>query len=103
MKLQYTALYLALFGTFGTTAFAADLPVMDEIVISASRVASKLSETPVAIGVVKQDMLKRDKPKTIGEVINRIPGAYVPDTQNLYTPGAPRSVMIGLTNTFGVK
>ena len=28
-------------------------------------------------------------------------GAYVPDTQNSYTPGAPRSLMLGLSYRFG--
>lgn len=82
MKLQYTPLYLALVSTFGTTAFATDQPAIEEIVISGSRVATKLSETPVAIGVFKEDILKRDKPKTIGEVINRIPGVFWNDLGN---------------------
>ena len=30
-------------------------------------------------------------------------GAYSPNTQNQYTPGAPRSVMVGLVYTFGAK
>ena len=30
-------------------------------------------------------------------------GAYTPDTQNSYSPGAPRSLMIGITKTFGGK
>lgn len=79
MKFQHTPIYLAL---FGTTVFAADLPLIDEIVISGSRGASKLSETPLAIGVVKQDILDRDKAKTMGEVINRIPGVYWNDLGN---------------------
>jgi iron complex outermembrane receptor protein len=82
MKLQHTPLFLALVATFSTTAFANDQPVIEEIVISGSRVATKLAETPLAIGVVKEDILKRDKPKTMGEVMNRIPGVHWNDLGN---------------------
>jgi iron complex outermembrane receptor protein len=82
MNFNLKPLYLALLATLGTTAFAADEKVLDEMVVSGSRVATKLSETPVAIGVVKEDILKRDKPKTMGEVINRIPGVYWNDLGN---------------------
>lgn len=82
MNLQHKSLYLALLASFNTTAFAIDQTVIDEIVISGSRGASKLSETPLAIGVVKEDILKRDKPKTMAEVINRIPGVYWNDLGN---------------------
>jgi outer membrane receptor protein involved in Fe transport len=30
-------------------------------------------------------------------------GTYSPNTQNQYTPGAPRSIMIGLAYTFDAK
>ena len=30
-------------------------------------------------------------------------GAYTPDTQNSYSPGASRSLMIGITKLFGKK
>jgi outer membrane receptor protein involved in Fe transport len=30
-------------------------------------------------------------------------GVYNPSTQNTYSPGAPRSLMIGITKTFGRK
>jgi outer membrane receptor protein involved in Fe transport len=64
-------------------AFAADEPqTLDEVVVSGSRTATKLSETPVAIGVVGDKALKRDKPKTMGEVINRIAGVSWNDLGN---------------------
>ena len=47
---------------------------LDEVVVSGSRTATKLSETPMAIGVVSDSALKRDKPKTMGDAINRIAG-----------------------------
>ncbi len=64
-------------------AYAAeDAQVMEEVVVSGSRAATKLSETPVAIGVVNNKTLKRDKPKTMGEVINRIAGVSWNDLGN---------------------
>jgi iron complex outermembrane receptor protein len=30
-------------------------------------------------------------------------GAYTPNTQNTYAAGAPRSVMLGLTKSFGQR
>jgi iron complex outermembrane recepter protein len=86
MKCSYKPLYIALIaalGELGNVAYAADdEKLLDEVVVSGSRVATKLSETPQAIGVVKHDVLERDKPKTMGEVINRIPGVYWNDLGN---------------------
>ncbi len=77
------ALFLAL-AELGNTAYAENdtEAVLDEVVVSGSRAATKLSETPQAIGAVKNDVLQRDKPKTMGEVINRIPGVYWNDLGN---------------------
>lgn len=61
---------------------ADDVSVLDEVVVSGSRSSEKLSETPMAIGVVGEDALKRDKPKTIGDAINRIPGVSWVDLGN---------------------
>jgi|CXWL01.1.fsa_nt_gi outer membrane receptor protein involved in Fe transport len=55
---------------------------LDEMVVTGSRTATKLSETPMAIGTVKNSALKRDKPKTIGEAINRIAGVTWVDLGN---------------------
>ncbi len=62
----------------------ADDPVatLDEVVVSGSRTATPLAETPLAIGVVNKETLERDKPKTMGEVINRIPGVFWNDLGN---------------------
>lgn len=63
--------------------FAAEEPqLMGEVVVSGSRTETKLSETPMAIGVVNNKALKRDKPKTMGEVINRIAGVSWNDLGN---------------------
>ena len=58
------------------------LPALEAVVVSGSRTETKLSETPQAIGAVKNEVLQRDKPKTMGEVINRIPGVYWNDLGN---------------------
>ncbi len=86
MKSNYKPLYVALIAALaelGNTAYAADdAAILDEVVITGSRTATRLTETPLAIGVVKDEVLKRDKPKTMGEVINRIPGVYWNDLGN---------------------
>lgn len=86
MKSNYKPLYVALIAALaelGNTAYAADdAAMLDEVVITGSRTATRLTETPLAIGVVKDEVLKRDKPKTMGEVINRIPGVYWNDLGN---------------------
>lgn len=64
------------------TVWANDMTTLDEVVVSGSRSATKLSETPQAIGVVDESQLKRDKPKTMGEAINRIPGVWWNDLGN---------------------
>lgn len=61
---------------------AEDNQTLEELVVSGSRTSEKLSETPMAIGVVGEKVLKRDKPKTIGDAINRIPGVTWVDLGN---------------------
>jgi outer membrane receptor protein involved in Fe transport len=65
-----------------TQGYAAQEVVLDEVVVSGSRAQTKLSETPMSIGLVKREVLEEDKPKTMGEVINRIPGVYWNDLGN---------------------
>lgn len=59
-----------------------EMQVLDEVVVSGSRTEEKLSETPMSIGVVDNAVIKRDKPKTMGEVINRIGGVSWNDLGN---------------------
>jgi outer membrane receptor protein involved in Fe transport len=61
---------------------ANDAIELDEVVVSGARTAEKLSETPMSVGVVGEKAIKRDKPKSIGEVINRIPGVSWNDLGN---------------------
>ncbi len=55
---------------------------IDEVVISGSRSATKLSETPVSIGVVRKEQWEQDKAKSVGEIINRISGVHWNDLGN---------------------
>jgi len=61
---------------------AEEVQVLDEVVVSGSRTSEKLAKTPMAIGKVGTKVLKRDKPKTMGEVINRIAGVSWNDLGN---------------------
>lgn len=67
-----------------TQTTAAQIPVveLDEVVVSGSRSATKLSETPVSIGAVKSSQWEQDKPKSVGEIINRIAGVHWNDLGN---------------------
>lgn len=58
------------------------IELLDEVVVTGSRTATRLSETPLAIGVVDDHALKRDKPKTMGDAINRIAGVSWNDLGN---------------------
>lgn len=59
-----------------------DILVLDEVVVSGSRTETKISDTPMSIGVVDEKSLKRDKPKLMGDAINRIAGVTWVDLGN---------------------
>ena len=61
---------------------ADEAPLLDEVVVSGSRTETKLSETPMSIGVVDDKTLKQDKPKLMGDAINRIAGVSWVDLGN---------------------
>jgi len=61
---------------------AEEVMTLDEVVVSGSRSETKLSETPMSIGVVDEKMLKRDRPKLMGDAINRIAGVTWVDLGN---------------------
>ena len=54
----------------------------DTVVVSGSRTETKLSETPVSIGSVNRSQWEQDKVKSVGEMINRIPGVFWNDLGN---------------------
>jgi outer membrane receptor protein involved in Fe transport len=73
---------LGLFSSLSGHAVAQTAPVLDTIVVSGSRSETKLSETPVSIGAVSRAQWDADKPKSVGEIINRIPGVHWNDLGN---------------------
>ncbi len=82
MKSSYGFAIALLHAALCSNAWAEEPQLMEEVVVSGSRTATRLSETPMAIGVVTDKALKRDKPKTMGEVINRIAGVSWNDLGN---------------------
>jgi iron complex outermembrane receptor protein len=79
--LAFSAMAAAAYSSCNTV-YAKDPVVLDEVVVSGSRTETKLTETPQSIGTVNEEALKRDKPKTMGDIINRIPGVYWNDLGN---------------------
>ena len=73
---------LGLFAGLNGHAVAQTGNALDTIVVSGSRSETKLSETPVSIGSVSRAEWDADKPKTMGEIINRIPGVFWNDLGN---------------------
>lgn len=72
----------SLLAHLSATALAQTPTALDTIVVSGSRSETKLSETPVSIGSVTRAEWDADKPKTMGEIINRIPGVFWNDLGN---------------------
>ncbi len=71
-------------GAFAHGVVAADdvNNLLDEVVVSGSRAETKLSETPMSIGAVDEKAIRRDKPKLMGDVLNRISGVQWVDLGN---------------------
>ena len=85
ISLALSPLSLAVFGllaNLSATALAQTPTALDTIVVSGSRAETRLSETPVSIGSVTRAEWDADKPKTMGEIINRIPGVFWNDLGN---------------------
>ena len=55
---------------------------IEEMVISGSRSETRLAQTPVSIGAVSRAQWAQDKVKSVGEIINRIPGVFWNDLGN---------------------
>lgn len=82
-KFTLTPIAVSLALAYSTVVHAQQIDKqVDEIVISGSRSASKLSETPVSIGVVRKEQWEQDKAKSVGEIINRISGVNWNDLGN---------------------
>ena len=84
-SLSFSPLSVAVFGllaSLSAAAVAQTAPALDTIVVSGSRSETQLSETPVSIGAVSRAQWDADKPKSVGEIINRIPGVHWNDLGN---------------------
>ncbi|HPP87473.1 MAG TPA: TonB-dependent receptor, partial [bacterium] len=68
--------------------------VEEQIVVSASKRAQKLSDAPVAISVITADDIKMYGAQSIAEVLRMVPGVYVQETTN----GQQDVAIRGLTN-----
>ena len=56
--------------------------LLEEVVISASRTPTALAQTPTAVSVVNAQTLEQDKPRSMGDVLNRFSGVYWNDLGN---------------------
>ncbi|WP_171014079.1 TonB-dependent receptor [Chitinivorax sp. B] len=63
-------------------ASEATITNQDVIVVSASRAATALKDTPAAIGKVSEAALDRLKPTFTGEVLNQVPGVFMTNLGN---------------------
>lgn len=84
-SLSFSPLSVAVFGLLArlsAAAVAQTAPALDTIVVSGSRSETQLSETPVSIGAVSRAQWDADKPKSVGEIINRISGVHWNDLGN---------------------
>jgi outer membrane receptor protein involved in Fe transport len=84
-SLVLSPLSLAVFGLVASLSghvVAQTSAELDTIVVSGSRSDTKLSETPVSIGSVKRAQWDADKAKSVGEIINSIPGVFWNDLGN---------------------
>ena len=86
MKNQFllSPIALAMSGlTLSLGAWAQTSPTpADTIVVSGSRADTRLAETPVSIGSVSRAEWDADKVKSVGDIINRIPGVFWNDLGN---------------------
>lgn len=55
---------------------------LNELVVSASRQVQQRTEAPVAIDVISQEMIRKTKPVTLDQVLNKISGVYMVDLGN---------------------
>jgi iron complex outermembrane recepter protein len=65
-----------------TSSVSSSKTANDTVVVSGSRSASKLSETAASIGLVTRAQWDEEKPKSVGDIINRIPGVFWNDLGN---------------------
>lgn len=57
-------------------------PELEAVVVTASRTATGLGETPAAISRLENDAITDSKPRLISDVIDRVPGVHMVDLGN---------------------
>lgn len=78
-KMRYYSWLLAVL-LLASPVFAEEInPKLDEIVVTASRVGEKISDTPVTISVVDEKEIEKVKFRNPDEILRRIPGIYSHD------------------------
>lgn len=55
---------------------------LDELIVTASREAQKRTEAPVAISVISSSTIRKTKPVTLDQVLNKVSGVYMVDLGN---------------------
>ena len=71
---------------FSSLAMAADNAVpntlLEAMIVTGSREAEKITDTPATIGIVDKSVLQETKPTFIGQVLNKVPGVYLGNRGN---------------------
>ena len=96
LKLTHTPIALVLGSILSTPSFAAESQIenstaQDDIVISASRIASKRIESGSAITVLDEQYLKENQARSVAELLRDVSGVSVASSGGL---GQPTSVFI---------
>ncbi len=79
--MKYSALTpIAIVITLALPAYADD--DTEYIIVTGSRTATRLSDTPASISTLTRNEIERQKPHFIGEVLNQLAGVYMTDLGN---------------------
>jgi outer membrane receptor protein involved in Fe transport len=79
--LKFAIMLLAVFSVSLSHA-AGEHKTLDEVVVSGSKEATTLSDTPAAIGKVDEKAIDETRPTFIGQVLDRVPGVHMVDLGN---------------------
>ena len=79
-------------------------PVLQEVVVTATRVEEASFDLPVSIDRVDRNVIREDKPQVnLSESLNRVPGVSVQNRQNYAQDLQISSRGFGARSTFGVR
>ncbi len=68
---------VALLELSGNAAYAADADMLDEIVVTATRVATGISETPAAVSVISSKQIENKNVSRLGDALTTVPSLYL--------------------------